>query len=88
MIERKQLNRWVRYFLYWNYTTITLTNFRGDFTGCIVSYRDDSEEMYNGCILAVHAPDAVKLLGDQATFDEMRILGAFQYVYRYIHSYP
>uniref|UniRef100_A0A2N9GZN4 Amine oxidase domain-containing protein n=1 Tax=Fagus sylvatica TaxID=28930 RepID=A0A2N9GZN4_FAGSY len=29
----------------------------------------------------VHAPDAVKLLGDQATFGEMRILGAFQYVY-------
>ncbi len=53
-----------------------------------MSYRDDSEEMYNGCILAVHAPDAVKLLGDQATFGETRILGAFQYVYRYIHSYP
>lgn len=47
---------------------------------------DGSEEMYNGCILAVHAPDALRILGDQATFDEMRILGAFQYVYRYIHS--
>jgi predicted NAD/FAD-binding protein len=47
---------------------------------------DGSEEMYNGCILAVHAPDALRILGDQVTFDEKRILGAFQYVYRYIHS--
>ncbi|XP_023877942.1 uncharacterized protein LOC111990399 isoform X2 [Quercus suber] len=49
--------------------------------GCIVFCGDDSKEMYNGCILAVHAPDAVELLGDQATFNERRILGAFQYVY-------
>lgn len=32
--------------------------------------------------MAVHAPDALKILG-QATYDEQRILGAFQYVYRY-----
>ncbi|XP_052188949.1 uncharacterized protein LOC127799195 isoform X2 [Diospyros lotus] len=31
--------------------------------------------------MAVHAPDALKMLGKQATHDEMRILGAFQYVY-------
>ncbi len=49
---------------------------------------DGSEEMYSGCILAVHAPDALRILGDQATFDEKRILGAFQFVYRYIHSSP
>ncbi|KAJ6318786.1 hypothetical protein OIU76_014187 [Salix suchowensis] len=37
--------------------------------------------MYNGCVMAVHAPDALELLGKQATFDEKRILGAFQYKY-------
>ncbi|TXG72403.1 hypothetical protein EZV62_000982 [Acer yangbiense] len=49
--------------------------------GCTVVCGDVSEELYNGCIMAVHAPDALKMLGSQATFDEMRILGAFQYVY-------
>lgn len=33
--------------------------------------------------MAVHAPDTVRILGDQATSDELRVLGAFQYVYRY-----
>ncbi|KAG6668571.1 uncharacterized protein LOC122276579 isoform X1 [Carya illinoinensis] len=49
--------------------------------GCTIICGDGSEETYNGCILAVHAPDALKILGRQTTFDEMRILGAFQYVY-------
>ncbi|PON33810.1 S-adenosyl-L-methionine-dependent methyltransferase [Parasponia andersonii] len=55
--------------------------------GCIVHSEDGSKEVYNGCILAVHAPDAVRLLGDQATPDERRVLGAFQYVYSdiYLH---
>lgn len=44
---------------------------------------DHSEEIYDGCIISIHAPDALKLLGTQATYDESRILGAFQYVYRY-----
>lgn len=42
-----------------------------------------SQETYDGCIMAAHAPDTLKMLGKQATFDELRILGAFQYVYRY-----
>ncbi|XP_038722458.1 tuberculostearic acid methyltransferase UfaA1-like isoform X1 [Tripterygium wilfordii] len=29
--------------------------------------------------MAVHAPDALKILGKQATFEETRVLGAFQY---------
>ncbi|KAL5542334.1 hypothetical protein UlMin_010044 [Ulmus minor] len=49
--------------------------------GCVVLARDGSKDAYNGCILAVHAPDAVRILGDQATSDEIRVLGAFQYVY-------
>lgn len=36
--------------------------------------------------MAVHAPDALRILGNQATFDELRILGAFQYIYRYLFS--
>ncbi|CAK7327300.1 unnamed protein product [Dovyalis caffra] len=43
--------------------------------------RDGLLEMYSGCIMAVHAPDALELLGKQATFDETRILGAFRYMY-------
>ncbi|KAJ6689220.1 hypothetical protein OIU85_005604 [Salix viminalis] len=49
--------------------------------GCAVLRRDGLLEMYNGCVMAVHAPDALELLGKQATFDEKRILGAFQYTY-------
>ncbi|XP_011029772.1 PREDICTED: uncharacterized protein LOC105129420 isoform X2 [Populus euphratica] len=49
--------------------------------GCAVLCRDGLLEMYSGCIMAVHAPDALALLGKQATFDETRILGAFQYMY-------
>ncbi|KAL2347729.1 hypothetical protein Fmac_001729 [Flemingia macrophylla] len=41
--------------------------------------KDCSQELYDGCIMAVDAPDALRLLGDEATYDEQRILGAFQY---------
>ncbi|KAL0456950.1 UNVERIFIED_CONTAM: putative fatty acid methyltransferase [Sesamum latifolium] len=41
--------------------------------------KDGSEEVYDGCIIATHAPDALKMLGKHATHDELRILGAFQY---------
>ncbi|KAM6588251.1 hypothetical protein CsatA_010856 [Cannabis sativa] len=55
--------------------------------GCVVHNEDGSKEVYNGCILAVHAPNALRLLGDQATPVEHRVLGAFQYVYSdiYLH---
>ncbi|KAF7837436.1 Cyclopropane-fatty-acyl-phospholipid synthase isoform 1 [Senna tora] len=49
--------------------------------GCVVICKDGSQETYDGCVMAVHAPDALRILGDQATSDERRILGAFQYVY-------
>ena len=52
------------------------------FAGCTVFCGDGSQEMNDGCIMAVHAPDALNILGNQATFDEMRVLGAFQYVSR------
>lgn len=50
--------------------------------GCVVYCKDGSAKVFDGCILAVHAPDALRLLGDEATYDERRILGAFQYAYR------
>ncbi|PIN17919.1 Cyclopropane-fatty-acyl-phospholipid synthase [Handroanthus impetiginosus] len=55
--------------------------------GCSIRCKDGSEETYDGCIIAAHAPDALKMLGNQATFDESRILGAFQYAYSdiYLH---
>ncbi|XP_056694663.1 uncharacterized protein [Spinacia oleracea] len=55
--------------------------------GCMLVYDGDSEDAYDGCILAVPAPDAIKILGKEATHDEMRILGAFQYKYSdiYLH---
>ncbi|XP_017633379.1 uncharacterized protein LOC108475911 isoform X1 [Gossypium arboreum] len=58
-----------------------------DAEGCTVLCGDDSQELYQGCIMAVHAPDALRLLGNQATYDESTVLGAFQYVYSdiYLH---
>ncbi|KAA3485372.1 tuberculostearic acid methyltransferase UfaA1-like [Gossypium australe] len=58
-----------------------------DAEGCTVLCGNDSQELYQGCIMAVHAPDALRLLGNQATYDESAVLGAFQYVYSdiYLH---
>ncbi|XP_039155897.1 uncharacterized protein LOC104417196 [Eucalyptus grandis] len=53
--------------------------------GCIVLTGDGSEEVYDKCIVAVHAPDALRMLGDQATYDETRVLGAFKYAYSEIY---
>ncbi|KAK1362601.1 Cyclopropane-fatty-acyl-phospholipid synthase [Heracleum sosnowskyi] len=54
--------------------------------GCDVICEDGSQTRYDGCIMAVHAPDALKILG-RATHDETRVLGAFQYEYSdiYLH---
>ncbi|KAK4732613.1 hypothetical protein R3W88_025601 [Solanum pinnatisectum] len=49
--------------------------------GCNVACTDGSQEVYDRCIMAAHAPDTLRMLGEEATFDETRILGAFQYVY-------
>ncbi|KAK4732616.1 hypothetical protein R3W88_025604 [Solanum pinnatisectum] len=49
--------------------------------GCTVACTDGSKEVYNGCIMAAHAPDTLRMLGKEATYDETRILGAFQYVH-------
>ncbi|KMT16559.1 hypothetical protein BVRB_3g048510 isoform B [Beta vulgaris subsp. vulgaris] len=58
-----------------------------DDRGCTLVFGDGSEDAYDGCILAVPAPDAIKILGKEATHDELRILGAFQYIYSdlYLH---
>lgn len=49
--------------------------------GCVITCKDGLEETYDGCIIAAHAPEAANMLGKQATYDELRILGAFQYAY-------
>ncbi|KAH0634286.1 hypothetical protein KY284_037072 [Solanum tuberosum] len=49
--------------------------------GCTVVCTDGSKEVYDRCIMAAHAPDTLRMLGKEATYDETRILGAFQYVY-------
>ncbi|KAG5611463.1 hypothetical protein H5410_022744 [Solanum commersonii] len=49
--------------------------------GCSVACNDGATEVYDGCIIAVHAPDTLKMLGKEATYDETRILSAFHYVY-------
>lgn len=49
--------------------------------GCHITCQDGSQETYDGCIMATNAPAALKMLGKQATCDETRVLGAFQYVY-------
>ncbi|XP_020093172.1 uncharacterized protein LOC109713480 [Ananas comosus] len=48
--------------------------------GCHVLTIDHSDEIYDSCVICIHAPDAIKILGTQATYDEIRILGAFQFV--------
>ncbi|TVU05041.1 hypothetical protein EJB05_48189 [Eragrostis curvula] len=55
--------------------------------GYRVTTFDGSEEIYDRVMFGVHAPDALKLLGAEATHEELRILGAFQYVYSdiYLH---
>ncbi|RLN18198.1 hypothetical protein C2845_PM02G22350 [Panicum miliaceum] len=40
---------------------------------------DGSEEMYDQIMFSVPAPDALEILGAEATHDELRILGAFHY---------
>ncbi|VAH53931.1 unnamed protein product [Triticum turgidum subsp. durum] len=56
--------------------------------GYRVLEKDGSEETYDSVILGVHAPNALKVLGLEATNSERRILGACQYVHRdiYLHS--
>lgn len=49
--------------------------------GCSIVCASGSQEFYNDCVMAVHAPEALRILGNQAIFDEMRILGAFLYAY-------
>eukprot|EP00262_Sarcandra_glabra_P015120 TRINITY_DN4593_c0_g2_i1.p1 TRINITY_DN4593_c0_g2~~TRINITY_DN4593_c0_g2_i1.p1 ORF type:complete len:678 (-),score=92.22 TRINITY_DN4593_c0_g2_i1:579-2612(-) len=49
--------------------------------GCCVFGVDGSDEVYDRCIMGVHAPDALRILGNHTTYDEARVLGAFQYVY-------
>ncbi|MED6165231.1 hypothetical protein PIB30_097619 [Stylosanthes scabra] len=49
--------------------------------GCVVQCKDGSEETYESCIIATNAPNTLRLLGDEASYDERRILGAFQYSY-------
>ncbi|GJN31619.1 hypothetical protein PR202_gb20036 [Eleusine coracana subsp. coracana] len=46
-----------------------------------------SVETYDRIIFAIRAPDALKVLGSEATNDELRTLGAFQYTYSdaYLH---
>ncbi|RID53176.1 hypothetical protein BRARA_G00594 [Brassica rapa] len=53
----------------------------------LVTTEDGSQEVFDRCILAVNAPDALRLLGEDATSDETRVLGAFQYAYSdiYLH---
>lgn len=51
--------------------------------GCAITCKDGSEGTYDQCIIAAHATDALKILAKQATYDELRILGAFQYAYRF-----
>ncbi|KAM3298666.1 hypothetical protein ACQJBY_040253 [Aegilops geniculata] len=58
-----------------------------DGAGYRILEKDGSEETYDSVILGVHAPNALKVLGVEATHHERRILGACQYVHRdiYLH---
>ncbi|XP_076948198.1 uncharacterized protein LOC143620373 isoform X2 [Bidens hawaiensis] len=49
--------------------------------GRLIVCEDGSEERFSGCIIATHAPDTLRILGEEATYEEKKILGAFNYVY-------
>ncbi|KAK8960960.1 hypothetical protein KSP40_PGU014589 [Platanthera guangdongensis] len=53
--------------------------------GCSVITSGALEELYDECIITTSAPDALKILGSQKTYEESRILGSFQYAYRNIY---
>ncbi|XP_071726326.1 uncharacterized protein [Rutidosis leptorrhynchoides] len=55
--------------------------------GCLIVCEDGSQEKYSGCIIDADVPDTLRMLGEQATYEEKRILGAFNYVYSdvYLH---
>uniref|UniRef100_A0A8R7P9E2 Amine oxidase domain-containing protein n=1 Tax=Triticum urartu TaxID=4572 RepID=A0A8R7P9E2_TRIUA len=62
----------------------SVSNFEGGYKVLEVS---GSEEVYDKIIFGAHAPDVLRMLGDEATHEELRILGAFQYVHSdiYLH---
>ncbi|GFP83398.1 probable fatty acid methyltransferase [Phtheirospermum japonicum] len=63
-------------------TNSEITSVLTDDEGCVkVICKDGLKEVYDGCIIATRAPDALIMLGKEATYDESRILGAFQYVH-------
>lgn len=55
--------------------------------GIQVGDAEGNVDTFDHCIIGAHAPDALKMLGNNATDDEHRILGAFQYSYSdiYLH---
>ncbi|VAH25117.1 unnamed protein product [Triticum turgidum subsp. durum] len=62
----------------------SVSNFEGGYKVLEVS---GSEEVYDKIIFGAHAPDVLRMLGDEAIHEELRILGAFQYVHSdiYLH---
>jgi predicted NAD/FAD-binding protein len=40
-------------------------------------------EVFDRCVVGSHAPDALQMMGDGASYEERTILGAFQYSPRY-----
>lgn len=56
--------------------------------GCIVSYGLGRQELYGACIIATHAPNTLRILGKQATPQELEVFAAFQYVHSdiYLHG--
>ncbi|XP_076953522.1 uncharacterized protein LOC143627625 isoform X2 [Bidens hawaiensis] len=48
---------------------------------CLIICEDGSQERCNGCVIATHAPDALRIIGEQASYEEKRILRAFNFVY-------
>ncbi|KAJ8423813.1 LOW QUALITY PROTEIN: hypothetical protein Cgig2_033069 [Carnegiea gigantea] len=57
------------------------SSFIGFSASCRLFYGYDSQDIYDGCIMAVPAPDVIKILGKEAMHDEMRILGAFHDIF-------
>ncbi|XP_052620626.1 uncharacterized protein LOC111891255 isoform X1 [Lactuca sativa] len=49
--------------------------------GCLLLCEDGSKERFYGCIIDANAHETLRLLGEEATNEERKIFGAFNYVY-------
>eukprot|EP00249_Psilotum_nudum_P021042 c27949_g1_i1 orf=349-2943(+) len=69
-------------------TSCSVTHVFTSDTGVHVVNKNGEDECFDKCIIGTHAPDALEILGGDATIEERCILGAFHYSHSdiYLHQ--